>query len=359
MGWLCVAEAAALTITAQLMFFSNYHFAKLHQQWTFWMRYLPTQVARGDARRLSIMVRNVMAWNKFASTWSFFHGAIMLGTIAALELCLSSSLQAQDASTASDLYLLRHKLRPSEEVYSTVLHQAKTITRIQGIDQASEARTVSEKVWKVTEVNAQGEMTFEYRIEHVEMTQKNGEDKEIRYDSRKDKAAPPIYKKVAESLGKPMSTVVINSRGQVLSRSDNKDAPELGMGDIILPLPEKALTVGEAWDVPRETRVKMPDGTHKTIKIREQYRLKKVQSGIATIAINSQPITPLDGPEVESQVMQQLSNGELKFDIDAGKMLSKELNWDDSIVGFSGAESQLTYTARYREDMKVQRVARK
>ena len=300
------------------------------------------------------MVRNVLVRSKGAAVWSFIHGVSL-----ALGLCLAAPVQAQEAAASTEKYLLRHKLKPGEEVYSTVLHQAKTVTRIQGIDQASEARTLSEKVWKVTAVNPQGDMTFEYRIQHVEMSQTNGEEKEIRFDSRKDKTPPPIYKKVAESLGKPISTVVINSMGKVLSRSDNKDAPELGMGDLVLTLPEETLAIGGSWSVPRDTRVKLPDGTHKTIKIRETYELKKVQSGVATISIRSQPITPLDGPEVESQVMQQLSNGELKFDIDAGKLISKELNWDDSVVGFSGAESQLKYNARYREDTKVQRVARK
>ena len=300
------------------------------------------------------MVRNVLVRSKSAAVWSLIHGVSL-----ALGLCLAAPVQAQEPAASTDKYLLRHKLKPGEEVYSTVLHQAKTVTRIQGIDQASEARTLSEKVWKVTAVNPQGDMTFEYRIQHVEMSQTNGEEKEIRFDSRKDKTPPPIYKKVAESLGKPISTVVINSMGKVLSRSDNKDAPELGMGDLVLTLPEETLAIGGSWSVPRDTRVKLPDGTHKTIKIRETYELKKVQSGVATISIRSQPITPLDGPEVESQVMQQLSNGELKFDIDAGKLISKELNWDDSVVGFSGAESQLKYNARYREDTKVQRVARR
>lgn len=300
------------------------------------------------------MIRSLMSGSKFAAVW-----ALVQGMSLALGLTLASPISAQEKAPATEKYLLRHKLKPGEEVYSTVLHQAKTVTRIQGIDQASEARTLSEKVWKVTAVNPQGDMTFEYRIQHVEMSQTNGEDKEIRYDSRKDKTAPPIYKKVAESLGKTIATVVVNSRGAILSRTDNKDAPELGMGDLVLPLPEEALALGGSWSVPRDTRVKLPDGTHKTIKIREQYTLSKVQSGVATIEIRSEPITPLDGPEVESQVMQQLSNGELKFDIDAGRLLSKELNWDDSVVGFSGAQSQLKYTARYREDAKVQRVARR
>jgi hypothetical protein len=55
--------------------------------------------------------------------------------------------------------------------------------------------------------------------------------------------------------------------------------------------------------------------------------------------------------------MQQLSNGELRFDMEKGRMLSKELNWDDSVVGFSGAESQLTYSARYREELQAPKVA--
>lgn len=300
------------------------------------------------------MVRTSNARSMSAYAWT-----LVQGVVVSLGLSLPTLVQAQEPTPATDKYLLRHKLKPGEEVFSTVLHQAKTVTRIQGIDQASEARTLSEKVWKVTAVNPQGDMTFEYRIQHVEMSQTNGEEKEIRFDSRKDKTPPPIYKKVAESLGKPISTVVINSMGKVLSRSDNKDAPELGMGDLVLTLPEEALSIGGSWSVPRDTRVKLPDGTHKTIKIRETYELRKVQSGVATISIRSQPITPLDGPEVESQVMQQLSNGELKFDIDAGKLISKELNWDDSVVGFSGAESQLKYNARYREDTKVQRVARR
>jgi len=300
------------------------------------------------------MIVSSMFWGK-----TTFAGLLACALLLVWGWSHAAVVRGEESEPKTEKYLLRHKLRLGEEVHSMVLHQAKTIARIKGVDQASEARTLSEKVWKVTAVNPQGDMTFEYRIAHVEMSQTNGDEKEIRYDSRKDKTPPPIYKKVAENLGKTMSTVVINSQGKVLSRSDSKDAPDLGMGDLVLPLPEEEIAIGGTWSVPRDTRVKLPDGTHKTIKIREQYELKKVQAGVATIAIGSQPITPLDGPEVESQVMQQLSNGELKFDLDAGKLISKELNWDDAVVGFSGAESQLKYNARYREDISVQKVARR
>jgi hypothetical protein len=51
-------------------------------------------------------------------------------------------------------------------------------------------------------------------------------------------------------------------------------------------------------------------------------------------------------PSEEAQILQQLSNGTIRFDIDAGRMISKELAWDHQVVAFSGAGSVLEYSAR-------------
>ncbi len=49
--------------------------------------------------------------------------------------------------------------------------------------------------------------------------------------------------------------------------------------------------------------------------------------------------------------MQQLSKGEIKFDIDRGRLISKRLDWDDEVVGFRGAETALKYVARFTEEL--------
>ena len=54
---------------------------------------------------------------------------------------------------------------------------------------------------------------------------------------------------------------------------------------------------------------------------------------------------------IEAQVVQQMSNGTIKFDIDAGQLISKELQWNESVVGFSGPGSMMTYSARYTESV--------
>jgi len=85
--------------------------------------------------------------------------------------------------------------------------------------------------------------------------------------------------------------------------------------------------------------------------VRELYTLKKVKTGVATLSVRSQPLTPLNEESVRAQVVQQMSNGEIRFDVDNGYMLSKQLDWDETIVGFQGANSLMEYRARFSEKL--------
>ena len=59
--------------------------------------------------------------------------------------------------------------------------------------------------------------------------------------------------------------------------------------------------------------------------------------------------------------MQQLSNGVIRFDIDNGRMLSKQLDWDETVVGFQGANSMMEYRAKLTETLidEVEHTARR
>lgn len=67
--------------------------------------------------------------------------------------------------------------------------------------------------------------------------------------------------------------------------------------------------------------------------------------------MRSQPLTPLNEESIRAQVVQQMSNGEIRFDLDNGYMLSKQLDWDETIVGFQGANSLMEYRARFNEKL--------
>ncbi len=265
----------------------------------------------------------------------------------------STLAQSKDASQAGNVKL-RYKLSAGEVLVSKVVHMAETRTKMSEHAESSSSRTISEKAWEVASVDAKGDMTFVYRINSVELAQSVGDAEELSYNSLTDTEVPDMFKQVAATLAKPLATVTINARGQVVDRDTEAKSPQLGMGELTLPLPEESLAIGAQWSVPRDIRVKLESGAHKTIKVRELYTLEKVSAGVATIRIETQPLTPVNDPAVESQLIQQLSKGEIKFDVDQGRMLSKHLEWSELVVGFRGPETSLRYDAKFTEELLPQ-----
>lgn len=259
-------------------------------------------------------------------------------------------LTATPSTQGGEEFSFKYKLTPGLLIRSEVTHLAKTDTKIDSTEQNSNSRTVSQKTWEVTHAE-NGEMTFEYRIDEIDMSQRVGSDSEIRYSSKSDETPARQFQTAAESIGKVISTVTIDEQGMIIARSDDTNPPNLGMGDITLPVPENPVAVGATWEVPRELHIRRDDGSIKKVRFRELFRFDKVSAGVATVAVRSEMLTAITDPKEEAQVLQQLSNGTIKFDLDAGRMISKELAWDKTVVGFSGAGSVMDYSARLEEQV--------
>ena len=272
---------------------------------------------------------------------------------ATLLALVCSCFTAIGTAAEKDEHLLRYKLQAGEQVVSRVTHFADTHTVMSGVAEESSSRTTSEKVWEVEKVDDDGNMTFVYKIKFVSLAQSVGDGEELKYNSKIDIDVPDIFAQVAKTVDKPLATITINPRGQVTGRVEDKKLPQLGFGGLTIPLPEEAVAVGGSWSVPREMRTKLDDGTYKRIKVRELYTLEKVSAGLATIKLVSQPLTPISDPAVEAKVMQQLNQGTIKFDIDRGRLVRKELNWQEEVIGFRGADTSIRYDAKFTEELVV------
>lgn len=277
----------------------------------------------------------------------------LLASVAAGCLLFCSPVFGQ---AEAETFLLRYKLTAGQTLRYQVTHLAATKTKVAETTEETNVRTVSVKAWNVSAVNDEGEMSFDHKIESVEMTQQAGDGAEIRWNSTTDEIPPLPFKAVAERLGKVLGTVRINGQGQVLERSEGKSgSAALGMGDITLALPAEPIKIGGKWSVPREIKAKNEAGIQKPIKIREVFTLEKVETGVATISVRSEPLTPIEDQVVRSQLVQQLSNGTIRFDLDAGRLISRQLDWDDSVVGFQGPTSNMHYRARLTEELIAER----
>lgn len=274
--------------------------------------------------------------------------------------CLPATAEDSTGNEAQK-YLLRYQLNTGQNLHYEVTHVAKTKTRIRGAEEVSQVHTVSQRHWEVATAD-DSEMTFNHVVDAVEMTQQQGDAEEIRWNSESGEKPPALFKRVSDQIGTTISTITISPRGDETRRENNIGSKaSLGMGSLAIAFPEKPIAIGESWSLPRDVKARTEQGEIKVIKIRELYTLKKVKTGVATLSVRSQPLTPLNEESIRAQVVQQMSNGEIRFDLDNGYMISKQLDWDETIVGFQGANSLMEYRARFSERLVdgVQRTARR
>ncbi|MEX2173372.1 MAG: hypothetical protein WD872_03360 [Pirellulaceae bacterium] len=271
-----------------------------------------------------------------------------LAATAAFALVARGDDKAQ--SEAAPTYLLAYKFAAGEEFRTKVIHLVTIDTQIKGTEQTARTRSVSTKLWRIKKIDSNENIIFEHQVEHVDMWESVSGRKEVRYNSATDKLPPPGYDHVASSIGKPLATVTMDRHGRVLSRENALPIFNPGIGELTIPFPAQAIEVGDTWSIPDEVRVRMDEGIVKKISTRQQYKLEQVETGVATIRVETQVLTPVNDPKVQAQLVQRLQHGTIKFDLDAGRPLRRQMDLDETVQGFSGPESHMEYQARYTEE---------
>jgi len=260
------------------------------------------------------------------------------------------SRAADDEATAK--HLLRYHFKAGEELRWDVVHRKMVRTTYGGSTQATEAVSRSTKCWRVVEVDPEGAATFESIVEDVDMRQKLPGTETISYNSKKDETPPAGFVDAAKRVGRPLARVTLNPRGKTLKRTALmpeaalKETPEL-----TIPLPEEPVAVGESWRERHEVKLPLENGAIKTILTQQVYTLKGVQTGVATIEVANQVLTPIHSPAIEAKLIERYSRGTVRFDMEAGRILSQQMDLDRRVVGFRGDDSSLHHLTRFTENL--------
>jgi ABC-type uncharacterized transport system YnjBCD substrate-binding protein len=152
-------------------------------------------------------------------------------------------------------------------------------------------------------------------------------------------------------VGVPLSIMSITPHGKVVSRElkvrnqgAEDDAP------IVLRLPDDKVAIGETWDEPFEVQVKLDNSATKMIQTRRHHKLADVKNGVATIEVTYQVLSPIDA-KIETQIVQRLMEGEVRFDIEKGHVLGQDMEIDKRIIGFAGPTSSMQYVMKMEEKL--------
>ncbi len=277
--------------------------------------------------------------------------------LAALWMLPAAMLAAAEADAPAKKLTLRYKFHPGETLRWQVVHRAQVKTTVAGSTQTAETESKSVKVWRVIDVADDGSATFEHSVESVWMRQKLTGRQELTYDSEQDRKVPAGFAGVAESVGKPLSTITLNALGEVVKRVEHQDAKTSPSGgQITIPMPKQPVAVGQTWSFPYDIVIRTNAGTVKTIKTRQKFTLEEVKTGVATIRVATVVLTPIHDPAIETQLIQHQSTGTIRFDVDAGRVLSQQMDLDKRVVGFAGKTdtSSLHYMTRFTEQLLIE-----
>src|SRR5690606_7138851 len=125
---------------------------------------------------------------------------------------------------------------------------------------------------------------------------------------------------------------------------------------ILAILPEEPVAVGASWYALDQIAIRTGKGQQASIKTRQVFRLESVTDTVATIATEAQMLTPIDDPAVKVELIQKLVKGKIKFDIEAGRIVSQKLDLDETVIGFQGEASVMNYLGRMTEELLTEPV---
>ncbi len=277
---------------------------------------------------------------------------ILLGLILPLAAAVAADDKPQpqpQPASAGQKYLLRYKFQAGETLRWEVEHLAKIRTTVSGTTQTAETTSNSTKRWQVIDVKDDGSARLVHSVENVDMRQKLTGRKEVRYNSQADDTPPVGFEDVAKSVGVPLTEITLDATGNVIHREEKLARPQGGSGHVTIPLPPDAAPIGHEWFLPDDVTVQTGQGTVRRIKTRQKFTLLGVDGDVATIRVATQILSPVDDPAIEAQLIQTETNGEVRFDMAAGRVVQQTTSVDRNVVGFQGATSSLDYEAHFHE----------
>lgn len=251
----------------------------------------------------------------------------------------------------SEQVVLAYKFKTGDTLRYGIDHRASVRSTIEGTTQKAITRSESVKVWKVIDVMPDGEIEFVHMVDSVRMVNRLPDRAEMIFDSEKDKTPPPGFEDAAAAVGVPLSVIRLSPRGEVIERDVKHKQPAADTeAPVALLLPEGPVAVGDTWNEPRTVAVQTADGAKRDIKTRRRYKLAKLSEGIATIEVTYQVLSPVD-PAIEAQLVQRLMKGTVKFDVQAGRMVSQAMDVDERVLGFAGPTSSMHYVMKMEEKL--------
>jgi hypothetical protein len=263
---------------------------------------------------------------------------------AAVLLAVAAAAPAQSAP--------RHRWQTGQ----TLVYKAEHAT--QAIDTVGDARVETKslirltKRWQVVAVDTSGVATLQLSLDALRIEQTTPGGDVLLFDSADpDKSNADMRKQLGQFVGKPLALLRLDSTGKLVEVKESKFGPasrfenELPFAVVLPPAVPQA---GQAWERAYKLTLDPQQGGDKFDAV-QRYTCKSATPEALTIALTSEVKAPPQAVKDRIPLVQVLPDGEVVFDVRAGRMRSASLRIDKELKGHEGDGSSYRFISVYTE----------
>lgn len=270
----------------------------------------------------------------------------------------SEASQSPPADAAKKTYRLEYKFKQGEAVHFDVDHQAQFIMKFNGQSDTQTSRAESRKHFLVSEVREDGSAVLEMTIDWVRMKLKLGlEEPDVEFDSARPETLLPQFRHIANTVGKRQAKLQFSRSGQMLkileigpNKVDIANTPDPKAetkpdqtGDpiqfFLLVVPEKEISLGESWKERFELPVRVEDNLTQRVSLQRTYTLDAVNGNLATIAMRTAILTPINDSKIGMQLLEHETTGKVTFDIERGMLVGRTFDVNRVVHAENGRQA--------------------
>jgi hypothetical protein len=264
---------------------------------------------------------------------------------AAVLLAVAAAASAQSAP--------RHRWQTGQ----TLVYNAEHVT--QAVDAVGDTRVETKssvkltKRWQVVAVDPSGVATLQMSLATLRIEQTMPGGGVLLFDSSApDKSDPEMRKQLGQFVGQPLAVLRLDPTGKLVEVKESKFGPpsrfenELPFAVVLPPVMPQA---GQGWERVYKVTLDPPQGTGEKFDAVQRYTCKGATAEALTVTLTTELKAPPQAVKDRIPLLQVLPEGEVVFDVRAGRMRSASLRIDKELKGHQGEDSSYHFTSVYTE----------
>jgi hypothetical protein len=259
------------------------------------------------------------------------------------------------AQAASAQMPWQFRFAKGQDLVYRVRHETtvtEVVTLADGSTSSSESSSTLDviKRWKMVDVDAAGTATMELSIVRMRNEQKRpGVDGNLLFDSENLDKSTPELKAMAKFLGTTIATIRVDRQGRVVEVKSGPKGKYEAEPPFVLVFPEAQAAAGQSWIRAFTITLDPPLGAGEKHEAEQTVGCVMIEKGKAALNVSTKLKSPPESPQEMVPLVQKLMQGDVVFDLTAGRLEAVQFTVDRTVENHQGKGSSYRFRTTYVE----------